>query len=74
MNAALTDPGVRARIAEVGGSPLIYTTTQLDALIRENNKRGRDDDDVDVPELEEAAVGSDVGLTSSHDEDDARCA
>jgi tripartite-type tricarboxylate transporter receptor subunit TctC len=39
VNAALADPGVRARIAEVGGSPLIYTAAQLDALIRADTEK-----------------------------------
>jgi tripartite-type tricarboxylate transporter receptor subunit TctC len=33
INAGLTDPGITARMAEVGGVPLVYTPAQLRALI-----------------------------------------
>jgi len=33
INAGLNDPGIRARLAEVGGVPLIYTPAELRALI-----------------------------------------
>ena len=32
VNAGLADPGVRARLAEVGGSPLIYSTAEIRAV------------------------------------------
>ena len=33
INAGLADPGIRARIAEVGGVPLVYSSAELRALI-----------------------------------------
>jgi len=33
INAGLADPGIRARMAEVGGVPLIYSVAELRALI-----------------------------------------
>jgi tripartite-type tricarboxylate transporter receptor subunit TctC len=33
INAGLNDPGIRARMAEVGGVPLVYSLAQLHALI-----------------------------------------
>ena len=33
INAGLNDPGIKARMAEVGGVPLIYTPAELRALI-----------------------------------------
>jgi tripartite-type tricarboxylate transporter receptor subunit TctC len=33
INAGLADPGIRARMAEVGGVPLVYSPAQLRALI-----------------------------------------
>jgi tripartite-type tricarboxylate transporter receptor subunit TctC len=33
INAGLNDPGIRARMAEVGGVPLLYSPAQLRALI-----------------------------------------
>jgi tripartite-type tricarboxylate transporter receptor subunit TctC len=32
VNAGLSDPGVRARLTEVGGSPLIYSTAEIRAV------------------------------------------
>ena len=32
VNAGLNDPGVKARLAEVGGSPLIYSTSEIRAV------------------------------------------
>src|SRR6204780_5231739 len=32
VNAGINDPGVKARLAEVGGSPLIYSTTEIRAV------------------------------------------
>jgi tripartite-type tricarboxylate transporter receptor subunit TctC len=33
INSGLADPGIRARMAEVGGVPLIYSPGELSALI-----------------------------------------
>jgi tripartite-type tricarboxylate transporter receptor subunit TctC len=33
INAGLADPGIRARMAEVGGVPLVYSPAELRALI-----------------------------------------
>ena len=33
INSGLTDPGIKARMAEVGGIPLVYTPAELRALI-----------------------------------------
>jgi tripartite-type tricarboxylate transporter receptor subunit TctC len=33
INAGLADPHVKARLAEVGGTPLVYTSSELGALI-----------------------------------------
>jgi tripartite-type tricarboxylate transporter receptor subunit TctC len=33
INSGLTDPGIKARMAEVGGVPLVYTPAELRALI-----------------------------------------
>jgi tripartite-type tricarboxylate transporter receptor subunit TctC len=33
INAGLADPGIRARMAEVGGVPLLYSPAELRALI-----------------------------------------
>jgi tripartite-type tricarboxylate transporter receptor subunit TctC len=33
INAGLADPGIRARLAEVGGAPLVYSPAELRALI-----------------------------------------
>ena len=33
VNAGLADPGIGARLAEVGGAPLVYTPAELRALI-----------------------------------------
>jgi tripartite-type tricarboxylate transporter receptor subunit TctC len=42
INAGLADPGIKARLAEVGGTPLIYTPDELRALIaRETEKWAR---------------------------------
>jgi tripartite-type tricarboxylate transporter receptor subunit TctC len=34
INAALADPGVKARIAEIGGTPLVYTPQEFETVIR----------------------------------------
>jgi site-specific DNA recombinase len=54
--------------------PILFNKVQK--LIRENNKRGRDDELDAADDLEEVAVGAEaeVGTASSHDDDDARCA
>jgi tripartite-type tricarboxylate transporter receptor subunit TctC len=39
INGGLADPGVKARIAEVGGTPLIYTPPQFDAVIRSDTEK-----------------------------------
>jgi tripartite-type tricarboxylate transporter receptor subunit TctC len=39
INAALLDPGISARLADVGGSPLVYTTAQFDAVIRADTEK-----------------------------------
>jgi tripartite-type tricarboxylate transporter receptor subunit TctC len=42
INAGLADPGIQARLAEVGGSPLFYSPEQLAALIaRDAEKWGQ---------------------------------
>ena len=33
INAGLADPGLKARMAEVGGVPLVYSPAELRALI-----------------------------------------
>ena len=33
INAGLADPGIRARMAEVGGVPLVYSPAELRTLI-----------------------------------------
>jgi tripartite-type tricarboxylate transporter receptor subunit TctC len=33
INAGLADPGIKARLAEVGGSPLVYTSSALGDMI-----------------------------------------
>jgi len=33
INAGLVDPGIRARLAEVGGVPLVYSVAEMRALI-----------------------------------------
>jgi tripartite-type tricarboxylate transporter receptor subunit TctC len=39
INAALADTRVKARIAEVGGTPLLYTPAEFDALIRADTEK-----------------------------------
>jgi tripartite-type tricarboxylate transporter receptor subunit TctC len=39
INAGLTDPGVKARLAEVGAVPLLYTTDALRAMIARDGER-----------------------------------
>jgi tripartite-type tricarboxylate transporter receptor subunit TctC len=39
INAGLTDPGVKARLAEVGAVPLLYTTDALCAMIARDGKK-----------------------------------
>jgi tripartite-type tricarboxylate transporter receptor subunit TctC len=42
INAGLADPGIVARLAEVGGTPLIYTPDELRALIARDVKKWAD--------------------------------
>ena len=42
INAGLADPGVKAKLAEVGGTPLIYTPSELGALVASETKRWSD--------------------------------
>jgi len=39
INAGLTDPGVKARLAEVGAVPLLYTTDALRAMIARDGEK-----------------------------------
>ena len=39
INAGLTDPGVKSRLAEVGGVPLLYTTDALRAMIARDGEK-----------------------------------
>jgi len=42
INAGLADPGIKAKLAEVGGTPLIYTPSELGALVASETKRWSD--------------------------------
>ena len=42
INAGLADPVIKARLAEVGGTPLIYTPGQLAALVARETRRWAD--------------------------------
>ncbi len=33
INAGLADPGLKARLAEVGGTPIVYTSEEMRAII-----------------------------------------
>ena len=39
INAGLADPGIKARLAEVGGEPLVYTPAELGALVGSETTR-----------------------------------
>jgi len=39
INAGLADPGIKARLAEVGGAPLVYTTSEFGDMIARNAER-----------------------------------
>jgi tripartite-type tricarboxylate transporter receptor subunit TctC len=39
INAALMDPGIKARIAEIGGTPLVYSPAEFDAVIRADTEK-----------------------------------
>lgn len=41
INAGLADPGIKARLAEVGGSPLVYTSSELGDLITRDAEKWR---------------------------------
>jgi tripartite-type tricarboxylate transporter receptor subunit TctC len=36
VNAGLADPGVHARFAEIGASPLVYSPTEIRAVVAQN--------------------------------------
>lgn len=42
INAGLADPGIKAKLAEVGGTPLFYTPGELGALVASETKRWSD--------------------------------
>ena len=42
INAGLADPGIKAKLAEMGGTPLIYTPSELGALVASETKRWSD--------------------------------
>jgi tripartite-type tricarboxylate transporter receptor subunit TctC len=42
INAGLADPGVKAKLTEVGGTPLFYTPGELGALVASETKRWAD--------------------------------
>ena len=42
INAGLADPGIKAKLAEVGGTPLLYTPGELGALVASETKRWSD--------------------------------
>ena len=42
INAGLADPGIKAKLAEVGGTPLFYTPSQLGALVESETRRWAD--------------------------------
>lgn len=42
INAGLADPTIKARLAEVGGTPLFYTPSELRALVARETKRWAD--------------------------------
>jgi tripartite-type tricarboxylate transporter receptor subunit TctC len=39
INAGLADPGIKARMAEVGGTPLFYSPSELSAMIARDTKK-----------------------------------
>ena len=39
INAGLADPGIKARLAEVGGAPLVYTTSEFGDMIARNAEK-----------------------------------
>jgi tripartite-type tricarboxylate transporter receptor subunit TctC len=39
INAGLANPDIKARIADVGGTPLLYTPAEFDALIRADTEK-----------------------------------
>jgi len=39
INAGLADPGITARLAEVGGAPLVYTTNEFSDMIARNAEK-----------------------------------
>jgi tripartite-type tricarboxylate transporter receptor subunit TctC len=39
INAGLADPGIQARLAEVGGSPLVYTSSALAEMITKDAEK-----------------------------------
>ena len=39
INAGLADPGITARLAEVGGAPLVYTTSEFSDMIARNAEK-----------------------------------
>jgi tripartite-type tricarboxylate transporter receptor subunit TctC len=41
INAGLADPGIKARLAEVGGSPLVYTSGELGDMITHDAEKWR---------------------------------
>ena len=41
VNAALADPGMLARIAEIGGAPMPMTPAELDAFVRADTEKWR---------------------------------
>ena len=42
INTGLADPGIKARLAEVGGSPLVYTSSGLGDMITHDAEKWRD--------------------------------
>ncbi|MFZ3353713.1 MAG: tripartite tricarboxylate transporter substrate binding protein [Xanthobacteraceae bacterium] len=42
INAGLADPGIKAKLAEVGGTPLLYSPGELGALVANETKRWAD--------------------------------
>lgn len=41
INAGLADPGIKARLAEVGGSPLVYTSSELGEMVARDAEKWR---------------------------------
>jgi tripartite-type tricarboxylate transporter receptor subunit TctC len=39
INAALVDPGIKARLADVGGTPLVFTPAEFGAVIRADTEK-----------------------------------